>query len=163
MSSARPLVPPKKLTEPRSGRIRSASPPAWRAASCANAPTGARASNNSTLTIRFIIGLLEWHGYGAPAARPSGSIRADRPVARLGVGVEEGEEPLGQTVDLALARLVGPHRHQRVVAALRGHGHGHLPDRAGEAPSPGQLLGGPEQGAEEARGARDRLVGRQVG
>src|SRR5512141_653455 len=164
VSSARPLVPPKKVTEPRSGRIRSASPPAWRAASCANAPAGTRASSRRTArgttrrragTIRFIIGLLEVHGDGAPAARRSGSIGADRPVARIGRGVEQREKALGQAVDLALARLVRPYRHEREVPALRRHVHGHLTNRSGEAAPPRQLLGRPEARAEEADRAGD--------
>src|SRR4029079_15941398 len=84
-------------------------------------------------------------------------------VRRVGHRVYLGEEPLGQLDGLALAHLVGLHRHQGVVTAFGLHRNPDLPDGATEPADPRLLLDRREPGAEESRRAREHVVGREVG
>src|SRR4051812_41994028 len=115
MSRARPFIPPRNVTDPRSGSTRFASPPVGSCAKSARAGTRPAASasraaiatdaaRRRTLSITIIIDLPGW------------SVRPDRAVRRVGGGVQQGQESLGESVSLALADLVGLHGHAGAVA-----------------------------------------------
>src|SRR5690606_27180255 len=77
--------------------------------------------------------------------------------------VEQGEEPLGELVDLALARLVGGHGDAGIMPAFHRHGHRQLPARPRKAPLPWTFFGRAEPGAEELRCLGNGRVGSEMG